>query len=458
MIRWNYRTFGRCGIGAVMGSKKLKAVVVKGTKEVPVAREDKFRELSKKMYEIVTTSPARKRFYDFGTAGAVVPFNEMGNLPIRNWTRGYFPGAEKISGEKMVETILVDRKACWMCPICCGRVVEVKTGPYATPRTAGPEYETLAALGSLCYVDNLEAVAKANYICNSYGVDTISTGAVIAFAMELYERGVLTKEDTGGIELKFGSADAMVKMVELICRREGLGDLLAEGVKRAAEKIGRGAEKYAIHVKGLELPMHSPYRFKCMGLQYATSNRGACHNRGSPAYVARGILHPELGLSEKLDGFTEKGWGKVTKIHQDACTLVDALGFCKFAVFHCGTPFTLLAELFSAAIGVDVTLQDLMKGAERIWILERSFNVKMGLTSRDDTLPVRFIKEPPPDGAAKGQTVNLEVMLREYYEERGLDELGRPKVEKLKELGLDVVIPIIYISDLLLSLLVRCFE
>ena len=440
----DYRAFGRCGLGAVMGSKNLKAIAVRGTKSIEIADKEKFNELSKKMTSTIINAPARKNFHNYGTSAGVVSFNQMGNLPVRNWTRGYFPNAEKISGQRMAETILVERKACWRCPIGCGRIVEIKSGPYAIPKTAGPEYETIGALGSLCYVDNLEAIAKANYLCNFYGVDTISAGGAIAWAMEAFEKGIISEKDTGGIELRFGNADAMVKMVELICKREGFGAILSEGVKRAAEKIGKGSEEFAIHVKGLELPMHSPYRFKCMGLQYATSNRGACHNRGSPAYVARGMTNPEIGLDKVMDGLKEEGCGVVTKIHQDACTLVDALGYCKFGIFFCKVPLTLLADLYSAALGTKATLEELMKAAERIWLVERAFNIKMGLTAKDDTLPKRFEKEPPPDGAVKGQRVKLDVMLKEYYEARGYDELGRPKKEKLGELGLDFLIPILY--------------
>jgi len=437
------RVAGRGGLGAVMGSKNLKAIAIKGTGKIEIARKNEFFHLFKKALNSIKKNPKTDSFRSYGTSGSVEPFEELGNLPIKNWTRGKFSGANKISGETMAETILIKRKACYGCPIGCGRFVEIKEGHYTPMRGYGPEYETIAAFGSMCLNENLESIAKANDICNRLGIDTISTGCAIAFAMECYENGIITEEDTGGIDLSWGNHKAVVKMTELIGRKIGFGAILGEGVKIAAERIGKGSQRFAMHVKGLEVPMHSPYRFKSMGLNYATSNRGACHNRGSPAYVSRGILSPEIGLNEQLDGFTIEGKGKLTKIHQDVCTMLDALGLCKFAVFFCGMSLSLVKDLYNAATGWNMTINDLMKAGERIWNLERAFNVRMGVTRKDDTLPERFLKEPIPDGPAKGQVVELEPMLREYYKARGLDENGKPSMEKLKELDLGFVIPLI---------------
>ncbi|MEM2960767.1 MAG: aldehyde ferredoxin oxidoreductase C-terminal domain-containing protein, partial [Candidatus Bathyarchaeia archaeon] len=234
--------------------------------------------------------------------------------------------------------------------------------------------------------------------------------------------------------------EAIIKMVELMGMREGFGAILGEGSMRAAEKIGRGAERYAMHVKGLEIPMHNPYRFKEMGLQYATSERGACHLRGFSMLPARGILIPDIGLDRKLDGFAIDGKAHVVKVMQDACRVVDALGICKFVIFFGGVPLKKLAELYTAVTGWESTLEDLMKDGERIWMLQRIFNVRMGVRRKDDTLPRRFLEEPMKEGAAEGQVVELEPMLREYYIERGLDEEGRPRKEKLKELNLDFAV------------------
>ena len=441
IISDNGRAAGRCGLGAVMGSKNLKAIAAKGSEEIKVANPEMLDELRDKI--VKTVKKKLKAFSDYGTSRGVASFEEMGNLPIKNWTKGRFPGAEKISGIRMAETILVGRKACFACPVACGRYIKITEGPYAPLEGYGPEYETIAALGSLCMNDNLESIAKANDLCNRLGLDTISVGASIAFAMECYEKGIITKDDTGGIELTWGNHEAIIKMIELMGRREGFGAILGEGSKRAAEKIGKGAERYAMHVKGLELPMHNPYRFKEMGLQYAVSERGACHLRGFSMLPARGILFPDLGLDKRLDGFTIEGKARVVKIMQDACRMVDALGICKFIAFFGNIPLTSLAELYTAVTGWKTTLEELMKAGERIWMLQRVFNVRMGVKREDDTLPKRFLEEPMAEGAAKGQIVELEPMLKEYYVERGLDEEGRPKKEKLKELNLDFAIKFI---------------
>ena len=441
IISDNGRAAGRCGLGAVMGSKNLKAIAAKGSEEIKVANPEMLDELRDKI--VKTVKKKLKAFSDYGTSRGVASFEEMGNLPIKNWTKGRFPGAEKISGIRMAETILVGRKACFACPVACGRYIKITEGPYAPLEGYGPEYETIAALGSLCMNDNLESIAKANDLCNRLGLDTISVGASIAFAMECYEKGIITKDDTGGIELTWGNHEAIIKMIELMGRREGFGAILGEGSKRAAEKIEKGAERYAMHVKGLELPMHNPYRFKEMGLQYAVSERGACHLRGFSMLPARGILFPDLGLDKRLDGFTIEGKARVVKIMQDACRMVDALGICKFIAFFGNIPLTSLAELYTAVTGWKTTLEELMKAGERIWMLQRVFNVRMGVKREDDTLPKRFLEEPMVEGAAKGQIVELEPMLKEYYVERGLDEEGRPKKEKLKELNLDFAIKFI---------------
>jgi len=438
IISDNGRAAGRCGLGAVMGSKNLKAIAAKGSGRVEVADPDLLSSLRGEIVEI--TKERMKPFTEYGTSRGVVAFEEMGNLPVKNWTKGRFPGAEKISGVRMAETILIDRRSCFACHVACGRYVRVSEGPYAPLEGYGPEYETIAALGSLCMNDNLEAIAKANDLCNRFGLDTISVGATIAFAMECYERGIITREDTGGIEIRWGDPEVIIRLVELIGRGEGFGAILGEGSMRAAKKIGKGAERYAMHVKGLEVPMHNPYRFKEMGLQYATSERGACHLRGLSMLPARGVLIPDIGLDKRLDGFTIEGKAHVVKIMQDACRVVDALGICKFVVFFGGVPLGKLADLYTAVTGWRTTLEDLMRAGERIWMLQRLFNVRMGARRADDTLPRRFLEEPMADGAAQGQVVELEPMLREYYAERGLDEDGKPKIEKLAELGLEFAI------------------
>ncbi|MEM1585841.1 MAG: aldehyde ferredoxin oxidoreductase family protein [Candidatus Bathyarchaeia archaeon] len=438
IISDNGRAAGRCGLGAVMGSKNLKAIATLGSRNIEVANPDLLNDLKKEIVNI--TRERLKALSDYGTARGVVAFEEMGNLPIKNWMKGRFPGAEKISGAKMAETILVSKKACFACHIACGRYIKISEGPYAPLEGYGPEYETIAALGSLCMNDNLEAIAKANDLCNRFGLDTISTGATIAFAMECYERGIITKDDTGGIDLRWGDPDAIIKVVELIGRREGIGAILGEGSMRAAEKIGRGADRYAMQVKGLEIPMHSPYRFKEMGLQYAVSERGACHLRGLSMLPARGILLPDIGFDKQVNGFTIEGKAHLVKVMQDVCRIVDALGLCKFIYLFGGVPLRELPRLYTAVTGWEMTLDDLIRAGERIWILQRIFNVRMGVRRKDDILPKRFLEEPLNEGAAKGQIIELEPMLNEFYAERGLDHEGRPRREKVLELGLNFAV------------------
>jgi aldehyde:ferredoxin oxidoreductase len=341
----------------------------------------------------------------------------------------------------MTQRILTAPYPCKTCPIACGRKVKVESGPYAM-EGSGPEYESMAALGSLCYNSNLESIAKANDLCNRLGIDTISTGQAIAFAMECYEKGLIT--ETGGVDLTWGNPDAIVRICELIGKKEGLGEVLGEGVLMAAKKIGKGSEKFAIHVKGLEFPEHNPRKFKSMGVAYATSNVGANHNRGSPMLVERNLLSPELPWKEPVDGFIAKDKGRMTKVYQDICCAVDSLGICKFMVFWGKLPLRILVEYYNAITGWDITFEDLMKAGERIWNLQRAFNIRMGTSRKDDTLPDRFLKESVNEGPAKGQIVELETMLAEFYNERGLDQNGKPSKDKLLELGLDWVAEKLY--------------
>jgi len=439
IIADNSRAAGRCGLGAVMGSKNLKAIACKGTGKIKVSNPDKLNEIKKEA--VSTALPNTKALRENGTASGLITFEQNGNLPIRNWTRGSFPEAEKITGTTMTQTILTSPYPCRTCPIACGRKVRIQSGPYAM-EGSGPEYETMAALGSLCFNSNLESIAKANDICNRLGIDTISSGQAIALAMECYEKGLI--KDAGGVDLTWGNPDAVVKMCELIGKKEGLGVTLGQGVRRAAEIIGKGSEKFAIHVKGLEFPEHNPRKFKSMGVAYATSNVGANHNRGSPMLVERNLLSPELPWNEPVDGFLTKDKGRMTKVYQDVCCAVDSLGMCKFMVFWGKLPLRMLTNYYSAVTGWEMTFDDLVKIGERIWNLQRAFNVRMGVTRKDDTLPERFLKESVNEGPAKGQIVELETMLKEYYRERGLDEDGRPSKEILLELDLGWVAEALY--------------
>jgi aldehyde:ferredoxin oxidoreductase len=428
------RSLARTGLGAVMGSKNLKAIAVRGGAKKPeIAKPDKLIEIVKQVNEILRESPGAKRLNMYGTASLVEICEALGDLPIRNWAKGSWPeGAKRISGETMAKTILRERKTCFACPIACGRIVEVPINS-SKKRIKGPEYETLAMLGSLLLIDSLEVIAKANYLCNDYGMDTISTGSVIAFAIEAYEKGYITKSNTGGLELKWGDAETLLALIDRIARREGIGDLLAEGVKRAAEKIGKGAEEFAVHVKGLEVPAHDPRAFASLALQYATMPRGACHT--AFAYIIeRGLKIPELGLDKSWDRFTVEGKAELVKTMQDYILVFDSLALCKFLV-HSGVPPSLIVEGLSAITGWDISLKELLLIGERIFNIKRLFNVRCGIRSEHDALPKR-LQTPLTDGAAKGKVPNLNHMLKEYYRLRGWDENGIPTKEKLAELGL----------------------
>ncbi|MCS7139331.1 MAG: aldehyde ferredoxin oxidoreductase family protein [Candidatus Nezhaarchaeota archaeon] len=436
------RAAGRCGMGAVMGSKRLKAIAVRGAMRIKVADEDAVMEQVKKMQEQVGESILKMSLGAYGTAAVLDLVNAQGGFPTRNWQIGVFRGAENINGMAISEKILKNRKACFACPIACGRVCEVKDR-YASSGE-GPEYESLGSFGGMCEIDDLNAIAHAHFLCNEYGLDTISAGSTIAFAMECYERGLLTKEDTGGLEIKFGDAGVMIELVHKIARREGIGDLLAEGTRAASKRIGRGSEKFAMHVKGLELPAYDPRAAKLVGLAYATANRGGCHITAyvqGPTFLSIPFLVVEqCYVGDILQEIPETA--KVVKDLEDALTVLDAVGACKFV----GIVLTAedWAALISSVTGWNFTVEDFRRTGERIYNLQRAFNVREGLRRADDTLPRRLLEEPLPEGPAKGHVVNLEPLLDAYYRYRGWDEEGRPTPEKLKELGLEWVIKEVY--------------
>jgi aldehyde:ferredoxin oxidoreductase len=338
---------------------------------------------------------------------------------------------KKINGETMSKTILHKQYACYRCLVACGREVKVSTGKHAGLAGAGPEYETCAAFGLLCMNDDLGAIAKANDLCNRYGLDTISTGNMIAFAMECYEKELIGKEDLG-MELRWGDPDAIVEMVRQIGEGEGFGAVLGEGVRRASERIGKGAEDFAIHVKGLEVPMHDPRAFKGMGLQYATSHRGACHLRGMFYHIEQGERVPDLGIHKRYERFTVEDKAEPVIAMQNWHDVLDSLIMCKFAMV---APASALAML-QLVTGWDMKLQELVKVGERAYNLKRLINNRYGMTAKDDNLPKRLLNEPLADGGSKGMVVELDRMLPLYYKVRGWDESGVPTREKLAELGL----------------------
>ena len=420
------RAAGRSGVGAVMGSKKLKAVAVRGTGGLTTADPKGFRaaclDALAKLKEAPITGSGLPQF---GTAVLVNIINESGLLPTRNCQQGQFEAAEQISGETIAEQILVRARACVACPIACGRVTALRDGKFSG-RGEGPEYETIWAFGADVGVSDLAAATKANYICNELGMDTITAGATIACARELFEKGALDKKEAG-CDLRFGNADALVDLVTKIGHRQGFGDVLAEGSARLAERYGR--PELFMGVKKQEFPAYDPRGAYGMGLQYATSNRGACHVRGY-------MIAPEiLGVPEKADPYATEGKAALNIGFQNLTAALDSAGICLFVTFApVGGPE--IAALLKTATGFDYDVDELMRAGERIWNLERMFNLRAGFSKKDDTLPKRLLREPMPGGPAKGKTVPLEEMLSEYYHLRGWDKEGRPTKERLAALGL----------------------
>jgi aldehyde:ferredoxin oxidoreductase len=429
------RAAGRCGMGAVMGSKNLKAVVVYGTGNIPVYNPESVRQLPKEYGQSIIKNAENMRNY--GTAGALSTFEAMGTLPLQNWKfiGRWENSAEKISGFTLTETLLKGRYFCDACVLGCGRRVKLESGPFAGVEGAGPEYETLALLGSNCLIDDLEALCFANELCNRFGLDTISTGGVIAFAMEAYEKGLIEREDGGGIELRWGSVKALIEMIKMIALKRGLGEILGKGIKKASEEIGKNSSEFAMHIKGLEMPAHDPRGYNAGGIGFATSSRGACHLSGLSHTFERVLRAPEIGIPEPLDRFQVEGKGILAAKTQNLMGMMDSLKLCKFILFA-GMTISHIVKWYELVTGKEMTIDDFMKTGERIFNLKRLYNVRLGMSRKDDFLPSRFLTSKR---LGKGLTPNLPPfgqMLSEYYEYRGWSEDGIPTPKKLKELGL----------------------
>ncbi|MBS4008608.1 MAG: aldehyde ferredoxin oxidoreductase family protein [Clostridium sp.] len=419
--RW--RAAGRSGVGAVMGSKNLKAIVVRGSGKVEVADTEKFKEaVSVAMKKIKENGVTGQGLPAYGTAILVNIINEAGIFPTNNFQYGTFEGAEEISGEAIAEKYLKKKDPCYRCPIACGRYCEVDG-----EGGGGPEYETVWAFGSDCGVSDLKAVIKANNACNEVGVDTISAGGTIAAAMELAQRGYVKADELAdGPALTWGSSAAIVEWVKRMGDKEGFGAKLAMGSARLTAAYG--APELAMTVKKLELPAYDPRGLMGHGLQYATANRGGCHVRGY-------LISPEiLGLPEKLDRFALDGKAEWVKIFQDLTAAIDSTGLCLFTSFALGVED--YANLLTAATGNAYSVEDVLTAGDRCFNLERLFNLQEGYTAADDTLPKRFLEEPMPAGPTKGYVHPLKEMLPKYYEVRGWGTDGVPSDEKKKALGL----------------------
>jgi aldehyde:ferredoxin oxidoreductase len=429
------RAAARTGLGAVMGSKNLKAMVVYGDGQVPVSNPDALKAHIKEL--IPHIQKVTETFGKYGTSGGIENYEKLGNFPLKNWRQGRWAGVKKLNGVVMHDTILSGRKACTNCPIACGRHIKVTEGPYAPMDCEGPEYETFGTLGGLCLIDDLAAVAKGNELCNRYGLDTISTGGVIAFAMEAFEKGIITKKDTDGIDLVWGNGQAMVEMVRKMGTGEGIGKLMAEGSKTMAETLGKNAIEFAIHVKGLEPSAHDPRRFFSQALSYGTAARGACHNASWSHPYELAMTMPEIGIPEPQNAYQIDGKAEFTAKMQDLMTIMDAMIICRFSQIGKAINVTNQVDWLNMVTGWGIDIPEYMKTAERLFNLKRMYNVRLGVSRKDDFLPYRFMTENRTGEDLTNQLPPMGKLLSDYYAYRGWNEEGIPNPEKLKELGLD---------------------
>lgn len=428
------RQAARCGLGAVMGSKNLKAMVAYGTQKAVQARENDLAEQMKTILPHIRK--VTETFGKYGTAGGVENYEKLGNFPLQNWRAGRWAEAVRISGVTMHDTILKGRTACLQCPIACGRHIRIEDGPYGPVEGEGPEYETIGTMGGECLVQDLAAICKANDLCNRYGLDTMSTGSVIAFAMEAFERGLITAADTDGIELRWGSGEALVEMTRKIALREGIGELMGEGVLRMARALGRNAIEFALHVKGLEPSAHDPRRFWTQALSYGTAARGACHNAAWSHPYELALFMSEIGIEKPHPSYRVESTAEVTAKLQTYQTMNDALIICRFTQVGKAVTAANIVDWYNLITGRQVDIGELMTVGERIFNLKRLFNTRLGVSRKDDFLPPRFLTHNRSGEGITTQLPPMGQLLADYYHCRGWNEEGAPTTEKLGQLGL----------------------
>ena len=418
-----YREFGRGGGGAVMGSKNLKAIAVRGSKDVEVADPQGLMALAERLYPNFKKNPKARVRRKHGTNELVEIINPAGFMCTNNFSRGYSDANKEFEGETLVQKVLYKSAACYSCPIACSKNCAIDSAKYGEIKLEGPEFETVGLLGTNCGLTNWEDMLKVSAVCDELGLDSITAGGCVALAMECFEKGILTREDTGGLELRFGNGAAEARLLEMIARREGIGADLAEGPVYAAQKWG--APELAIHSKGMTPAVYDPRGAKGMALTYATSPKGA-HHMVAPVFGA------EMAAGNRFEEDGKEGLVKGTQIN---FCIIDSLGIC--STNQTGMPRPEQLEAFKLVTGHDITEEKVLFNAERIFNMERMFNVKNGFSRKDDTLPKRFTQELMPDGESKGQTVNLEKMLDNYYAVMGWDANGIPTPGKLQEMGLE---------------------
>jgi len=420
---------GRAGMGCVMGSKKLKAIAVRGKAKIPMHDPEKFREYARGAMDEVKSGFVTTIMHDTGTSGWVDSGIAYGDTPTKYYTIATMPEATDISGVTQSEQYQVGNTACFGCPIGCRKVLHIKEGRFKTDKpTEGPEYETLIAWGPQLMIADMGAINHFNELVNGYGFDSISSGSSVAFAFYLYEKGIITSKDTGGLELKWGDIDVTLKLIDLIAKNEGFGKIIQEGTKRMAARYNRPGE--AMQVKGLEFPMHDPRAYCCMGLAYATSNRGADHNKSDAYLVENGMGNPDLGLNPGDRWGDDKA--PMVVLSQDWRSLTDALGICHFAMMSTQS----IVDMINASTGWGVDQDAILKAGERIFQLMRTMTCRFGVTPKDDELPEIALR-PIPDGGQEGNVPNMAKMLPEYYEIRDWDKAtGKPSKDRMEKLGI----------------------
>lgn len=440
------RAVGRAGMGAVMGSKKLKAIAVRSSKKVQYYDEKAFKEITRMLFKEFSKSAMATTMKEIGTNG-INYFEVFGDVPHQNWGKmARWKGVNDISGGVVAENLLVKLKPCYLCPFSCGREVKVENEPYKIENAAGPEYETVGAFGSMCLNSNIESIAYINDYCNRMGVDTISTGCTVAFAMECYNHGILTEDDFG-FTLEWGDPEGIVKLTKLICEKKGIGSIFSKGSREAAKIIGKDANNYTAEIKGLELPMHDPRSNFPLGLQYATSNRGACHLRGfgSDIYSGFSNLSSSFNIKEsvplKQRAKDNPEFAKDIAISQNLSEVNNALGICR-QTFSSGSQivennFELLVDAIFYLTGIRISVKELSEIGERIFNLKRLFNIQCGISKKDDYIPIKLKQSPLDAGRVKNRVISIENMLMEYYNFRSWDQNGIPTKERLKKLGLE---------------------
>ncbi len=439
------RAFGRCGAGAVMGSKNLHAIAVKGNGEIPVAKPGEFSSAVKEYKKRILTNTGKEGWAEDGTTGDIPACDEVGDFPTKNWRSNSWGEGEALYDHFKKENLVKSTPCYKGCILQCGRICQVVEGEWKTPQHEGGEYESISAFTAFVLNENVDAAVHADYLCNEYGLDTISTGAAIAFAMDCFDQGILGKEETRSLELKWGNAETIIKLVKKIAKREGLGKLLGEGVKVASEKLGGTAQELAIHVKGLEGPAHDPRSGKTLAPMYGTNNRGMCHIHPLEGMafdcgkIDFGLTSFGLPNPKDIDRFAENGKGKIAKTLQDFGTVPDIVGICKFYIYE-GLGLKEISGMVSSLTGWNIGGEDLLSTGERVFTLQRMFNIREGVRRRDDMLPKRVLNIPEFGAYSSKKDAKIQEYLRmldDLYKARRWNlNTGIPTDTKLSELGL----------------------